>query len=254
MRLMEIEVKKRGLIHTCELWHTTHDVGLGIFSWEMSIPHLPVCCGPAVMTEQNMPIGTYFHHVGTSRTKDQQGNTVYQNNAMHLIWEYGAKLRGETEPNQQAWIEFERSEGLKQFIPSYPEAGFENSLFYRKVQFTQTVANQMQIDQLKNLSNFPLRRTDFKLADCQDEMDFHLQWRLEHSDEFPLNKDVHANKEEDKYSHDYIFHLTNHGPNEVKMCAKYLESIQNHPVHLSDFEKQLPALDDLERRSLRRQN
>ena len=34
-------VQKNELINVCRIWDTTHDVGLGIFVWEMAIPFLP---------------------------------------------------------------------------------------------------------------------------------------------------------------------------------------------------------------------
>ena len=41
MRKMEEYVKNNELVNVCKIWDTTHDVGLGIFVWEMAIPFLP---------------------------------------------------------------------------------------------------------------------------------------------------------------------------------------------------------------------
>ena len=41
MRKMEEYVKNNELINVCKIWDTTHDVGLGIFVWELAIPFLP---------------------------------------------------------------------------------------------------------------------------------------------------------------------------------------------------------------------
>ena len=197
------------------------DVGLGIFVWEMAIPSVPVCCGPSPMSSDNMEGGTFYHHISMERSHDREGRTIYHNDAMQMIWEYGAKRRGETEPNPHTWIEFERAEGVASFVGTYPAGGFENSLFYRKVHFSEMMARPMPDHQLKNLSKFPLRRTDFKREDCQKEMDFHLAWR-ETVPEFPLNE-VRVDDEKERYGHDYFYKRTSRTSNAVRLCLVPLE-------------------------------
>ena len=41
MLKMESYIRNNELINACRIWRTTHDIGLGIFVWEMSIPLLP---------------------------------------------------------------------------------------------------------------------------------------------------------------------------------------------------------------------
>jgi hypothetical protein len=167
-----------------------------------------------LVRSDNVEGGTFFHHIGMERSHDREGRTIYQNDAMQMIWEYGATRRGETEPNPHTWIEFERAEGVASFTESYPEAGFENSLFYRKQQFSEMMARQMPEHQLEKLTNFPLRRTDFKPADCQAEMAFHVKWR-ESTQEFPL-KEVQVGDEKDRYGQDRMYQLMSRTSNDVR--------------------------------------
>jgi len=51
----------------------------------------------------------------------------------HRVWQLGAVQRHETTPNLTAFAAFEFQQGVQAYSPPYPSAGFENSLFYRKV-------------------------------------------------------------------------------------------------------------------------
>lgn len=236
MKLMEDEVKRGGLVQVCKLWTITHDVGLGIFAWEHAIPSLPVCCGPNHANGGNIDSGVFLHAVGKSN--DHETGEVYSHNyLMHKVWEVGAKKRGEKTPNMTAFIQYELEEGKKAFLPPYPTAGFENSLFFRKVQFSEVMAKQIPDEQLKTLSNMPIRRTSYGPGECQKEMKFHLEWRAKSA--FPLNPIPAAmNKQKDAN-----YQRTKDASHEPKMCAQYLEAIANTPIKLADLS--LPALDDL---------
>ncbi len=85
----------------------------------------------------------------------------------HRIWQIGANTRGETVPNMTAYIQHEFEEGVKAYLPPYPTAGFENSLFFRKVQFSEVMAKQIPEEQLKTLSKMPIRRSSYGPGECQ---------------------------------------------------------------------------------------
>lgn len=177
------------------------------------------------MNHHNMAGGTYFHGVGKEKHSD--GRTIDYHDMQFMIWEYGAKLRNEEFPVLQTWVDYETSEGVNEKSVSFPAAEYENSLFYRKVQFSQSFAKQIQEDQLRNITNFPLRRTDFSVNECHTEMKFYLEWLSNNSDKYPVNE-------------------RNRPLHQPKLCAAYFEAVSNTPVHLSDFN--LPALDDLIRK------
>ena len=240
MKVMEEEVRRGGLIEACRLWQITHDVGLGIFVWEHSIPSLPACCGPTHADEGNLDRGIFYHAVG--KNSDPSGKVYSHDYIQHRIWKLGADARGEQQPNLTAFIQHEFEEGRKAYLPSYPSAGFENSLFYRKVQFSEMVARQIPEEQLKQLSNVPIRRTSYGPGECVKEMQFHLQWRTSTTEgaKYPLTtvsgqlaRAKDANYQRVKVPYEL----------EPKMCAEYLEAIANTPIHLSNLS--LPALENL---------
>lgn len=209
----------------------------------------------------------FYHAVGKQKGLD--GKLVYQNDMMQSIWDYGVEKRIKAShnnsnndstistsaipPDAKIFQEFEYQEGLDQFVPSFPIAGFENSLFYRKVQFSEAIADQIPEHQLKTINSqlkppqsFPIHRTSYGPNDCQAEMDFHIQWRQQ-SIEFPLNN-VTFNPD---IPNDYDFWRIANSPHHPKMCAQYLEAVMNTPIHLNDLPG-LPPLDDLERRRILR--
>ena len=225
-------------------------MGLGIFAWEHSLTDLPVCCGPGEFDPRNAEEGTYFHAVG--RRKDSTGVINFANDILEKTWAFEAKKRNEVVPNQHAFILSEHQLGLNQHIDETPMGGFENSLFYRKVQFSEAMSKQIPQKQLSTLKGFPIRRTDFGKQDCQAEMKFHYEWR--EKSEFPLAEVTMqtVGNSKDRLVNEFHYWRTAFYKHEPKMCASYLEAVANSPVHLSDL--QLPPLDDLTRRALRKEN
>lgn len=66
-----------------------------------------------------------------------------------------------------AFIQYEFNEGVQAYLPPYPTAGFENSLFFRKLQFSEVMAKQIPDEQLKTLPNMPIRRSSYGPGECQ---------------------------------------------------------------------------------------
>ena len=214
--------------------------------------HIIACCGPTPMDEDNAKTGVYYHAVG--KQKDLTGQLVYQNDMMQTLWEYSIiATKGDTIkaiPDPKTYQSFEYNEGAKQLHPSFPIAGFENSLYYRKVQFSEALASQMPEHQLKAIKNkFPIRRTWYSNKDCEVELKFHLQWRNS-SKEFPLNKA----KLDPGSPDDYTWETIKDTPHYPKMCAQYLEAVMNTPISIKDLNLSI-SLDNFERkRQLRQTN
>ena len=239
MRVMEEEVRAGGLQQLCKMWGCTHDVGLGIFVWEHAIQSLPICCSRESPQDAKLDAATYYHAIGKARSTT--GHIWSFNYLMHRIWELGAKERGETEPNWQTFVEWEYEQGRRAFVKPYPNGGFENSLYFRKVEFSEMIAKQMSEEQLAaHQGKLPLRRTSYDWDDCGKEMAFHMKWRKEHAAEFPLDALDQADETD--------WEKVNRGKvsNYPKMCMEYVDAVANVPIHLSDME--LPDLEDLERR------
>lgn len=237
------------------LLHIFKDVGLGFFAWLFSPEIITMCCGASGMDGGNMERGTFFHEMGRLERGRDHANVMLQK-----IWKMGADKRGETVPDPTAFMDYEYKEGLNESIERVPNGGFINSIYYRKIQASINIAKQMSTHQLQTLTNFPLRKSDFSTADCNTEMDFYYNWRLQNQDKYPLNPVSSLAKEEmqdtkDKNRQklgfsrafsDQVSHLQNH----PKICLEYYEAVANYPIKLSDFN--LPSLDDLERKKLRR--
>jgi len=137
MKVMEEEVRRGGLVQTCRLWSITHDVGLGIFVWYHTIPSLAMCCGPTHPHEDNLQKGIFYHAIGKSKAPD--GEYYSHDYMQHRVWQLGAAQRHETAPNMTAFAAYEFQQGVEAYNPPYPSAGFENSLFYRKVLYMMLV-------------------------------------------------------------------------------------------------------------------
>ena len=238
MRVMEEEVRADGLQQLCKLWECTHDVGLGIFVWEHAIQSLPICCGRRPPTDYGIAEASYYHAVAKSKSHST-GHIWSFNYLMHRVWELGAKARGETEPNWKTFVEWEYDQGRRAFVKPYPNGGFENSLYYRKVGFSEMIAKQMSEGQLAAYQGkLPLRRTLYDWTDCGKDLSFHVKWREEQAAEFPLDTTNQTQPLWDKVNRALV-------SNYPKMCMKYLEAVANTPISLSDME--LPDLDVLER-------
>jgi hypothetical protein len=208
-----------------------------------------MCCGTSHFHSGLIESGVYYHGVG--RDKGPDGQLICQNDILKEIWEHGAKERGETKPNIETFIKSEAELGLKHRQAPYPATGFENSLFYRKVQFSQVVKTQLTEQQAKDIKGLPIRRTDFGKSHCQIEMDFHLKWRREHSDKYPLRQVTLSTVggSADRLRDEYHYWQIVNSENQIKMCAEYVEAVSNEPVHLSDLP--IPPLDDWIRKKLR---
>ena len=219
MRVMEEEVRADGLQQLCKLWKSTHDVGLGIFVWEHAIQNLPICCGSGDINEISLEDYTYYHHV--AKTTANAGNVWSYNYLMHRIWELGAEARGETEPNWKTFVEWEYEQGRKAFVKPYPNGGFENSLYFRKVEFSEMIAKQMSEEQLVAYQGrLPLRRTSYDWNDCGKEMAFHIKWRKEHAAEFPLDDSGQTDETDwDKVNRGKV-------SNFPKMCMPYSSGVR----------------------------
>jgi hypothetical protein len=145
-------------------------------------------------------------------------------------------------PDPKVFQLSEYNEGVKQQPRSLPVAGFENSLYYRKIMFSEVLAGQIPEHQLKTIKNFPIRRTWFNKHDCAAELDFHLAWRNA-STEFPL---INA-KRDPNNPNDYIWWTVRDSPHYPKMCALYLQAVMNTPISIQDLNMSI-SLDDFERR------
>ena len=242
MRVMEEEVRADGLQQLCKRWDCTHDVGLGIFVWEHSIQDLPICCGCQAPSDDRLPLATFYHAVAKPTSKSQSSGHIFSfNYLMHRIWELGANERNENEPNWKTFVEWEYEQGRKAFVKPYPNGGFENSLYFRKAEFSEMIAKQMSEEQLAAYQGkLPLRRTSYDWDDCGKEMAFHMKWRKEHAAEFPLDDSDRVDETD--------WEKVNRGKvsNYPKMCMEYVDAVANVPIHLSDME--LPDLEVLERR------
>lgn len=209
---------------------------MGIFVWEHSLTTLQMCCGANGYSDHTLDRAVWWHEMGRTERGRDLANVM-----LEKVWKHGATKRGETKPDLTKFIEYEYQDGLQHTFPPIADGGFINSLFYRKVQFSEALARQIPPHQLVNMTNFPLRKTEFSHADCNIEMDFHLKWRREHSDKYPL-KDIKKTAADENPRSDYLYRLVSNAPHLPKMCADYLEAVQNEPVHYSD----LPAVPDFE--------
>ena len=196
------------------------------------------------MEESDIPGGVFYHHVG--KVKNRKGELIFHNDVLQTIWEYSiTSSKGDITkaiPDPKAFQSFDYHEGVKQYKPSVPVAGYENSLHYRKVQFSEALASQIPEHQLKTMKNFPIRRTWYNKKDCEADLAFHLQWRNS-SKEFPLN----PAKLDPGNQKDYTWWTIRDTPHYPKMCALYLESIMNTPITLKDLNLSIP-LDKFERK------
>ena len=207
--------------------------------------YIIVCCGPTVMNDGILESGVYYHAIG--KQKDPKGQLILQNDMMQTIWEHSIKATGSDPskaiPDPKIYQSFEYNEGVKQYQKSFPIAGFENSLYYRKVQFSEVLASQMPEHQLNTIKDkFPIRRTWYSKKDCEAELNFHVQWRNS-SKEFPLNKA----RFDPGNPNDYLWWTIRDTSHYPKMCAQYLEAIVNSPISLQDLNLPI-SLDDLERK------
>ena len=203
-----------------------------------------VCCGVHEFEEDKLDEGVFFHSAG--KQKDKNGQLILQNDIMQTIWEHSVKVtKGNVTiaiPNPKTFQSFEYEEGAKNFQPPVPLAGFENSLFYRKIQFSEALASQISENQLKVIKNLPIRRSWFSKKDCRTELDFHLQWRRS-SKEFPLN----PAEFDPSNPNDYTWWTIKDSSHYPKMCAQYLEAVMNTHITIKDLNLSI-SLDDLERK------
>lgn len=195
------------------------------------------------MTRQNIADGVFYHAVG--KQKDEDDNMIYQNDMMQTIWEFSVQGIKNSTKNYKTFQLFEYNEGVRQYQPSVPIAGFENSLFYRKVQLSEALASQIPEHQLKNnLKNIPIKRTSFNKYDCQAEMDFHINWRNK-SIEFPLTL---TDTTTDHTHADFKWNMIKETSHYPKMCAMYLEEVMNAPINLKNLNISAHVLDSFERK------
>ena len=192
----------------------------------------------------NVVDGVFYHAIG--KQKNRKGELIFQNDMLQTIWEHTITAsKGDINtatPDPKAYQLFEYKSGKEQYKPTAPVAGYENSLHYRKVQFSEALASQIPEHQLKTMTNFPIRRTWYNRKDCEADLAFHLQWRNS-SKEFPLN----PAKLDPGNPNDYTWWTIRDTPHYPKMCALYLESIMNTPITLKDLNLSIP-LDKFERK------
>ena len=205
-----------------------------------------MCCGADGMHGGNVENGVIWHEMGRLERGRDLANVM-----LEKIWKSGADKRGEKKPDLTRFIEYEYNEGVKHIHDNadIPDGGFENSLYFRKVQLSEMLARQMHPDELKKLNNFPLRKTDYTVKDCDREMEFHYNWRKANADKYPLNSDSMikgVTGDGARYHEEYFYQAIVHSKNQIRMCAEYLEAVANAPVHLSDIPN-LPDLDALTR-------
>jgi hypothetical protein len=64
LRVMETEIRSRGLSYLCREFNVYHDLGIGMYLWQQSIPYIELCCGAGSCNEKCHDEGrrfTYFH-------------------------------------------------------------------------------------------------------------------------------------------------------------------------------------------------
>lgn len=103
--------------------------------------------------------GTFWHGVGKGH--DAQGDVVWANDMMQTIWNNAAKESSWSTPDAHTFMQYEIKKGIEEALPSYPSAGFENSLFYRKMQFAEVMVKQMPEAQIAMHKELVIRRTDY---------------------------------------------------------------------------------------------
>lgn len=84
------------------------------------------------------------------------------------------------------------------------------------------------------------------LQECTAEMEFHLKWREEHSDKYPLKSLGSNHVLNNGPGSTDLWNMIQHSSHEPKMCSEYWEAVANTPIKLSDLP--LPPLDELERK------
>lgn len=258
VKVMEAEVRLGGLQRTCRLWDVTHDVGLGLFVWEHSIPSLPSCCGARAFVERDLQDGIFFHKAGLG--KDERGNPLSMHDIMDKIWAQdmasgqGRKSKDNNAVNLTQVNLREFAKGRSSFPPRgvLPSGGFKESLFYKTLVFRDVLAAQLSPQVLAKYPNsLPRRVTDYGPRACSREMDFHVAWRREHAAEFPLNEAVAVGKRDKTSQIERINSgLVGGSRDEIRMCLKYAEAVLNYPVGLNDSANQLFSTvpeDELER-------
>jgi len=203
-----------------------------------------MCCGAGGLRDNDGSLekSVWYHEMGRTERGRDLANVM-----LEKVWKYGAAKRGETKPDLTKFIEYEYQDGKEHYMPPIADGGFVNSLFYRKVQFTEALARQIPPHQLKNMSKFPLRKTDFTHADCDVEMAYHIKWRQEHSDKYPLNQ-FKMTEDDLKPRNEVNYKLVKDPPHLPKMCAEYLEAVENEPLHFKDLPN-IPDFETLERRT-----
>eukprot|EP01038_Epipyxis_sp_PR26KG_P009409 gene9409-12671_t len=151
---MENALQEGELQNTCSVWVTTHDIGLGIFSWLFAHVGIGVSRKASVLFHQDQ------------RLYDQ----LFED-----TWQVIAKEKSLTKFDMKVYVDSERQLGRSNGpYPLLAFNGYQSTLFERRRKFLEVV--QESIGENKTIRH-PPKRSDYNGANCNEDMDFFLKWK-----------------------------------------------------------------------------
>lgn len=189
-------------------------------------------------TKFECTVGVFYHHVGKTIEEDTKLQISFDLLA-HRIWEIGARNRMEISkatkletPNREKFVKWEFEEGIKAFTSPIPHFGFENSLYYKKKLFAESVSRQLTMNQNQNFLVIP--RFNYSQSDCEVDRYFHYNWRSNNM-RYPLHKSTTAEIKE--YSEEFLYEneINSGFDNLVAMCMEYHVAVVNAPININNL-------------------
>lgn len=227
---MKSAMENNELQDACTVWSITHDVGLGLFTWEYGHSLIPIRiqhdmnnynmlwhqCGK----DFDVILQEIWHYAWLDHTK----------NAISFKNNNNFKLDPNEAPfDMDIYLQFERSQGNQYALQNHliPVTGFQSTLFDRRRRFRATIHDAAGED-LKN-DHLTWKRSSYSPTDCNEDMQYYTEWKqaLKKSDPIKFTDQIFTQQE-------------------VKMCLHYDEHVQN--MHVSIPLSDLPADEDISRR------
>jgi hypothetical protein len=197
LRLLEQDIEQQSLIRLCQRWQTTHDVGLGVYTWMKSIPSIFIPQNSPIQDPQGGYPAVVWHKLGIPY------DTMFED-----VWQSHSKNTAE-KFDLDKLVAYESAVGRKFALETsliFPMASAKNTLFYHQVAVKNIVGAQIQESQRP--ISFSSDIMDFVPANCDADQLFYKQWYKEYSSSNPLE-------------------------NELKMCLDYSIAVSTSAVNIS---------------------
>ena len=213
LRKLELSMARQDLMSVCKRWDTTHDVGLGIYTWMHAIPAIRLL----------------------------QGGNKYPGNALNVLWHKPKQKldeifmsiwkidRKEEDKNSSFdlddFITRERLMGRRYVreigATAFPISYSRNTLFYRKLVYNTAVGLQLQESQRPK--SLVMDMTEYGPKNCTEDFALFNKWK-----------------------EDYTRGNDTKSLNEPQMCLDYSMFVSSLTVPINTAE--FPSSADLKRR------